>query len=107
MSELRTLGWEDEPRQSGAVVAVRYGDYHRVELWQRSGANFGNWYCLGNEFGIPRGLPTHPHWEDVLARGPVTLLVAGEKEAYASGWVNGRRRLVEQIETLSEEGEPE
>lgn len=105
------IGWEDEPQQSGAIVAVHYGDYHAQEIWVRSGANIGNWYPLGGEFGLPGWgagrVPQHPHWEDVLARGLVTLLVAADKEAYASGWTNGRRRLVEQIETLSEEGEPE
>lgn len=107
MADLRR---EDEPQQSGAVVAVHYGDYHRQEIFVRSGANIGNWYCLGGEFGCPRhgtdALPLHPHWEDVLARGPVTLLSAAHEEAYASGWANGRRRLVEQIETLSDEEGP-
>jgi len=103
MPDMKPLGPDDEPQHSGAVVAVNYGDYRSLELWQRSGANIGNWYCLGSEFGVPRGLPLHPHWEDVLARGPVTLLAPGEKQAYASGWVNGRRRLLQQIETLSDE----
>lgn len=100
---LKLLGTDDEPQGSGAVVAVHWGDYRRQEIWVASGANIGNWYCLGSEFGIPRGLPTHPRWEDVLARGPVTLLVPGEKHAYADGWANGRRRLLEQIATLSDD----
>lgn len=123
------VDWEDEPQQSGAVVAVHCGDYHRQEIWVRSGANIGNWYPLGGEFGRPkpwvdprneleklaaRGpaprpgpneVPRHPHWEDVLARGPVTLLVASPQESYAAGWANGRRRLVEQIQELSDEEE--
>lgn len=127
----KTLGLDDEPQHHAAVVAVHYGDYRRQEIWIRSGSSIGNWYCLGGEFGAPqiwddprtemeklinRGpapkpgpneIPRHPRWEDVLARGPVTPLVAGEKGTYASGWANGRRRLVEQIEMLSEEGEPE
>ena len=124
------VDWEDEPQQSGAIVAVHYGDYRRQEIWVRSGSNIGNWYPLGGEFGRPkpwvdprnelekladRGpaprpgpneVPMHPHWEDVLARGPVTLLVASPAESYKSGWVNGRRRLLEQIETLSDEEDP-
>ena len=100
------LGREDEPQQSGAVVAVNYGDYRHIECWIRSGANIGCWYPLGGEFGLPRGVPPHPHWEDVLARGPVTLLAASRDESYASGWANGRRRLLEQIEALSEEEDP-
>lgn len=102
----RAAGRDDEPQQSGAVVAVNYGDYHAQELWIRSGANIGNWYCLGGEFGVPRHgthtLPLHPHWEDVLARGPVTLLTADHDEAYAAGWASGRRRLVEQIDTFAD-----
>ena len=109
MSDGKQLGQDDEPQQSGAIVAVHYGDYHAQEIWVRSGANIGNWYCLGGEFGVPsrrhdgRPLPLHPRWEDVLERGPVTLLASGHDEAYATGWANGRRHLVEQIETLSEE----
>lgn len=106
MTTNQELGPGDEPQTSGAVVAVNWDGYHVAELWQRSSINFANWYCLGNEFGIPRGLPLHPRWEDVLARGPVTLLVPGERQAYADGWVNGRRRLVEQITELSDAEDP-
>jgi len=121
------LGPYDEPQNSGAVVAVNYGDYDRLEVWVRSGANIGAWYCLGNEFGQPKvwidprptmwtwdrsappprpgpgEVPQHPHWEDVLARGPVTLLVPGDQDAYRAGWRNGRRRMVEQMETVAED----
>lgn len=95
-----TLGYADEPQDSGAVVAVNWGDYRRIELWIRSGDNIGNWYYLGNESGRPmRGeIPVHPTWRDVLARGPVTLLVASDAEARAAGWAAGRRRLLEQME---------
>lgn len=98
-------GDSDEPQESGAVVAVNYGDYARQEIWVRSGANIGAWYLLGGEFGrvinegIPRP-PQHPHWEHVLARGPVTLLTRGDAESYRRGWKNGRRRLLEQMEGL-------
>lgn len=47
-------------------------------------------------------MPLHPRWEDVLARGPVTLLTADRDEAYKAGWVNGRRRLLEQIEVFAD-----
>lgn len=124
------LGSYDEPQNSSAVVAVHWGDYRQQEIWVRSGANIGNWYCLGGEFGRPkawtdpRGLlelmidrrhdylqfapgpdevPQHPHWEDVLARGPVTLLVPGDQDAYRAGWRNGRRRMVEQMETAADD----
>ena len=124
MSEPTTLGPSDEPQNPGAVVAVNYGDYREQEIWTKSGANGSCWDCLGGEFGRPRvwidtrtpmellthrgpqpcpgpgEIPQHPHWEDVLARGPVTLLSAGSQEAYAVGWANGRRRLVEQMEGM-------
>ena len=125
------LGVDDEPQQSGALVAVHYGDYRYQEVWVRSGSNIGNWYPLGSEYGRPRPwddprseleklrwtgpaprpgpaeVPRHPHWRDVLDRGPVTLLVAGQDEARAAGWAAGRRRLLEQIEgQFAEEGEP-
>lgn len=121
------LGFDDEPQHSGAVVAVNYGDYSRQELWQRSGSNIGCWVCLGGEWGRPkvwidprgysekmwwRGpapgpgpneIPQYPHWEDVLARGPVTLLVPGDQDSYRAGWQNGRRRMVEQMETVADD----
>jgi hypothetical protein len=120
----KTLGPSDEPQYPGAIVAVHYGDCRSQEAWIRSSASVGNWYCLGGAFGTPhvwiddrtplekvghRGpeprpgpgeIPQHPHWEDVLARGPVTLLSAGEKDTYAAGWANGRRRMVEQMEEV-------
>jgi hypothetical protein len=121
-----TLGPPDEPRQPGAVVAVNYGDYRSQELWICSGSSIGNWWCLGGEYGRPRAwidqrtemekmlhrgpkpgpgpdeVPQYPHWEDVLARGPVTLLSAGEQDTYAAGWANGRRRMLEQMEELGD-----
>ena len=125
---MRELGYEDEPQQSGAVVAVNYGDYREQEIWVRSGSNIGNWYCLGGEFGRPRPwddprtdmqrlvtwrgpepkpgpgeIVRHPHWDDILARGPVTLLFPGDEGAYKTGWANGRRRLREQIEEMDDD----
>jgi hypothetical protein len=103
----KTLGPSDEPQYPGAIVAVHYGDYQLQECWVRSGSNLGNWYCLGGEFGVPRHgadeLPLHPAWRDVLARGPVTLLSAGDKDTYAAGWANGRRRMVEQMEEVADD----
>ncbi|WP_431881719.1 hypothetical protein [Micromonospora chalcea] len=121
----KLLGPNDEPDGCGAVVAVHYGDYRYQEIWVASGANIGNWYCLGNEFYRPkvwidertpmekmlhRGpeprpgpgeIPLHPHWEDVIARGPVTLLVPGDRQAYLDGWRNGRRDLWQRMEDLA------
>lgn len=121
----RLLGHGDEPQESGAVVAVHFGDYRRQEIWVRSGANIGNWYPLGGEFGRPRvaedprsemekmvsrerwqrpagTIPQHPHWEDVLARGPVTLLVAADEGAYRQGWRNGRHAMFHSISSEAE-----
>jgi hypothetical protein len=124
-----TLGRYDEPQHSGAVVATHWGDYRIQEIWVRSGANIGNWYCLGGEFLKPRvwidrrseaeklmwpswspqpepgEVPLHPHWEDVFARGPVTLLVPGDQDAYRDGWRNGRQRMVEQMKTVADDDE--
>lgn len=118
----RLLGPDDEPRSSGAIVVVNYGDYRSQETWTRSGADIGVWRCLGGEFGRPkvwtdprsyaeklvsRGpeprpgpneIPLHPDWSDVLARGPVTLLVAGDDEAYRRGWRAGRQQMWENLE---------
>lgn len=122
--ELSDLGSEDEPQNNGALVLVWAGDYRRQEVWVASGANIGNWYCLGNEFFRPKvwdpprrdvwdrslgparpagTIPMHPCWSDVLGRGPVMLLSTGRGDAYRQGWRNGRRNLVEQIGALAEE----
>ncbi len=119
------LGPGDEPRECGAIVAVHFGDYRRQECWIASGSNIGNWYPLGGESGrpkvatdprteleklcgkqwrVPTGeIPLHPHWEDVLARGPVTLLVPGDRDAYLRGWRAGRHDLWQAMEEIAEE----
>lgn len=122
------LGPSDEPQSSGALVVVWPGDYRRQEVWVCSGANIGNWYPLGGEFGQPkvwdpprpdwstfanrepekrpRGtIPQHPHFDDILTRGPVSLLTHDNTTAYRTGWSNGRKRLAEQFTELAEEDE--
>lgn len=126
------LGPNDEPQESGAVVAVHWGDYRRQELYVRSGANIGAWYPLGGEFGQPKvaedprtpmekmtsreywqqppgTIPLHPDWYDVLKRGPVTLLVPGDRDSYLRGWRAGRRDLWQAMEDVAGEDprEPE
>lgn len=133
---MRGLSVSDEPDQPGAVAAVWFGDYRRQEIWVSSGANMGNWYCLGGEFGRPRTwvdrrsaldqmtrngpyrpgedgpgpgeIPQHPNWNHVLDRGPVTLLTT-DHQAYALGWANGVRAVRHRIDTELEmlETEPE
>lgn len=108
------LGPSDEPQESGAVVAVNWGDYREQEIWVSSGANVGNWYPLGGEFWavwdrkhMPPGVTkTHPTWEDVLARGPVTLLTAGDDETYTRGWRAGRRDLWQSMENEVDDDPP-
>ena len=125
------LGMHNEPRGIGAVVAVNYGDYRTQEIWISSGSFIGNWWCLGGEWGRPKvwmdqrtemdkllgrrelqsrpgpgEIPEYPRWEDVLRRGPVTLLVPGNQATYREGWKAGRRRMVEEMETISDD-EPE
>lgn len=102
----RLLGPADEPQESGAIVAVHHGDYRQQEVWVRSGANIGNWYPLGGEFWavgdrqrMPAGVTKqHPEWTDVLARGPVVLLVPGDADMYRQGWRAGRRDLWQGME---------
>jgi hypothetical protein len=119
MTGPRILGPADEPQRSGAVVAVRWGDYRRQQIFVSSGANIGTWYCLGGEFGRvevvsdprtpldrlrlrwtqpPGTIPPHPTWSDVLALGPVTLLVPSDADAYRAGWLAGRRDLWQGME---------
>lgn len=45
----------------------------------------------------------HPTSGDVIARGQVTLLVAGQDEQYRAGWRAGRRELLDSIEGLAED----
>jgi hypothetical protein len=129
MTTTKQLGPDDEPQGCGALVAVHLGDYRSQEVWVRSGAMIGNWYPLGGEFGRPkvwidqrnelekialfgRGpqpgpgpgeVPLHPHWEDVIARGPVTLLVPAVRDAYVAGWRAGRRDLWQSMESVAED----
>ncbi len=124
----RLLGPDDEPQNSGAAVAVHWGDYRAQEIWVRSGANIGNWYPLGGEFGRPRvaqdprndlekimgkkweqppgTIPLHPHWDDVLRRGPVTLLVPGDDDTYTAGWRAGRTALWNEMENYIHDDPP-
>lgn len=98
----RLLGPTDEPQESGALVVVHAGDYRSQEVWVRSGANIGNWYPLGGEFGVPR-VPLHPHWSDVLARGSVVLLAPIGEDGYRAGWRAGRRDLWQAMEEVADE----
>lgn len=124
------IGADDEPQESGAVVALWWGDYRRQEIWVRSGANIGNWYCLGGEFGTPKvwdpphdalrlisrspmperpagTVPLHPDWWFLVQRGPVTLLSPGDEATYRAGWSAGRRDLWQSMENEVDEGPSE
>lgn len=103
---------DDEPDvRPGTLAVVHYGDYRYQEVWVASGSNIGNWYPLGGEHWavwrrgyMPPGVSMqYPVWADVVARGPVTLMVASPEAAYRQGWEEGRRRLLEQVETLRDE----
>lgn len=130
----RLLGPSDEPDAPGSVVAVNFGDYRTQEVWVSSGSNIKNWFCLGGEYGRPKvwddprtemqkhmwgpkdgppprpgpnEIPRYPVWRDVLARGPVVLLSPGDGHTYATAWVAGRLRMVEQMESVSLDGPSE
>lgn len=120
------LSAQDEPQRGSALVAVYFGVYWRQEIWVRSGANPGTWYCLGGEFGAPKvwddnvpaslwnaanktplkrppnTIPAHPCFADILARGPVTLLLSEPAEAYHHGWASGVRAAQQRIEAALE-----
>jgi hypothetical protein len=95
---------DPEPDVSpGAIAVVNFGDYRYQEVWVADGSNIGNWYSRG---WIDRSMPSpphHPHWEDVVARGPVTLMQPTAGAMYLQGWRDGRARLVEQIGTLADD----
>lgn len=126
-------GGEDEPHDSGAIAVTWLGDYRYQCVWVRSGANIGNWYPLGNEFGRPQTwadprnelermtspapegraprnmVPLHPEWADLLDRGPVTVLAATNQKAYERGWAAGVRKARYAVDSQLEwlETEPE
>jgi hypothetical protein len=123
----RLLGPADEPRDSGAVVAVNFGDHREQEVWVRvGGVHAGTWHPLGGEYGKPQvaedprshasrvlsreywqrppgTIPQHPEWHDVIARGPVVLLLPAGEGAYVNGWRAGRRDLWQAMEEIAEE----
>jgi hypothetical protein len=97
---------DPEPEvRSGALAVVNYGDYRIQEVWVRCGSNIGNWYPLGNQYGNPalRECPQHPHWEEIVVRGPVTIVTALPQDAYEQGWKDGRQRLYEQVEEMKDD----
>ena len=102
--EAKTFTADDpEPDvRPGTIAVVNYGDYRAQEAWVASGSNLGAWYPLGSEYRytLPGVTKQHPTWRDVVARGPVTLLVPASRDAYELGWVTGRRDLVEQMERV-------
>jgi hypothetical protein len=123
---VRLLGPADEPRDSGSVVAVNYGDHREQEIWVRvGGVHHGTWCPIGGEYGKsqiaedpdpsrtllrrdhwqrpPDAIPQHPQWHDVLARGPVVLLLPAGQDAYLNGWRAGRRDLWQAMEETAEE----
>jgi hypothetical protein len=105
----RFVAGDPEPEvPPGTLAVVNQGDYRYQEVWVASGSNIGNWYPLGGEHWvmwrrghIPAGVTKqYPTWDDVTARGPVTLMVPSSAAAYRQGWADGRARLLEQIEDL-------
>lgn len=110
-AQVFTKGDPEPEVRGGTIAVVNYGDYRTQEVWVASGANIGCWYPLGGEFWAvwdrkrhPPGVTReHPTWDDVTARGPVTLVAAMPQEAYQQGWADGRRRLLEQVEELRDE----
>lgn len=83
-------GLDGEP-PTGSVVAIDWGGPYQ-EVWVSNRANLGNWYTPD----IPLPGDRHPHWEDVLRRAEgrtLTLLVPGDRDAYAAGFDAGVQKI--------------
>jgi hypothetical protein len=53
---------------------------------------------------MPAGVTKqHPDWGDVLARGPVTLLLPAGNDGYIAGWRAGRRDLWQAMEEIADD----
>ncbi len=98
----RLLGPADEPMGPGTLVAVWFGDPDRMEIWCSGRVNRGNWYPLTQPLSLTtvEKIRPHPEWSDVLARGPVVLLVPAPAVAYDYGWQLGRRELLNRLQDL-------
>lgn len=91
---------EEEP-PTGSVVAINWGGYHQ-EVWVSNNSNIGNWYCPD----IPMRGDWHPHWEDVKRRAEghaLTLLVPGDRDAYAAGFDAGVARVGQAVTQVIDE----
>ena len=102
---------KDDPEpdaRPGTLAVVNYGEYREQEVWVASGSNIGAWYPLGGEHWVvwdrkrmPAGVTKdNPVWHDVVARGPVVLVVPAAEDAYRQGWDDGRRDLYDRIEGM-------
>lgn len=81
-----------EPTALGSVVRVTTDRSKYPEIWISSHINQGRWYPDTDSWfnGSARhDLPDGALWEDLTARGKVTLLTDGKKETYNAGWVAG------------------
>lgn len=98
MTDDTTSAHITEEPPTGSVVAIDWGG-HRQEVWVSNRANVGNWYCPD----IPMRGDAHPTWWDVWRRADgrtLTLLVPGDRDAYAAGFDAGVQQVgiaVEQI----------
>lgn len=90
-----------DPLESGSVVRIESHLSKYPEVWVLSHINGGRWYPDTDSWmaSHARG-PLEDggaHWEDLLARGRVTLLVAVDRESYEAGWSEPRPDLVEVV----------
>lgn len=52
-------------------------------------------------------IPLHPRWEDIIARGPVVIVVPGQEGVWDAGWKTGQRRLIERIQEIADFDDPD
>jgi len=85
---------------TGSVVAIDWGE-PRQEVWVSNKANIGNWYTTDTPWDSQ-----HPDWYDVLRRAEgrtMTLLVPGDRDAYAAGFDAGVASVGEAVGNAVEE----
>lgn len=94
-----------DPLESGSVVRIESHLSKYPEVWVLSHINGGRWYPDTDSWmtSHARG-PLEDggaHWEDLLARGRVTLLVAVDRESYEAGWRAACTAIRDQAEELT------
>jgi len=94
-----------EPTQAGTVVRIDTGGRlsKYPEVWVADYINGGRWYPDSSSWAQHVRGPLDDggaHWDDLLRRGPVVLLVASSREACEHGWRAACAALSQQADDL-------